>query len=102
MQLVDPASAIGHEEGDWYWYVYHGWEGEIIPADATRVIIHPSVRAIKDGAFYEHEISTFVTFLRGSRRLVVRHSCTADRLKGSTYPTTSKRLNGRPSIVALD
>ena len=34
-------------------YVYRGREGEIIPADVTRVKVHPSVGAVKGWAFSE-------------------------------------------------
>ncbi len=50
MQLSNAASAIALQESDNF--VYYWWEDESIPRDVTHVIVHLSIRAIKDYAFY--------------------------------------------------
>ena len=42
-------------EGQVY-FVYYGQEGDLIPGDVTHVIIHSSVRAIKNYAFKDHRL----------------------------------------------
>ncbi len=43
-------------------YVYYGLDGERAPSDTTEVIIHPSVKIIKNGAFM---------YLRSLRRVII-------------------------------
>jgi hypothetical protein len=50
MQLSNAASAIALQEPDNF--VYYWQEDESIARDVTHVIVHLSVRAIKDYAFY--------------------------------------------------
>jgi hypothetical protein len=52
MQLSNAASdiALGEWQGN---YVYYDWmEDEDVPMDVTHVIVHPPVKSIKNGAFY--------------------------------------------------
>jgi hypothetical protein len=52
MQLSNATSAIALQEPDNF--VYYWREDESIPRDVTHFIVHLSVRAIKDYAFYCH------------------------------------------------
>jgi hypothetical protein len=52
MQLSNASSAIALGEWQGY-YVYYDWmENKDVPMDVTHVIVHPFVKLIKDGAFY--------------------------------------------------
>ena len=50
------------------YFIYNGQNDNDIPGDVIRVIIHPSVKAIDDSAFYNRRLFTIAILNDGWRR----------------------------------
>ena len=74
------------------YFVYHGREGEIVPEDVIRVWVHPSVKVIKKGAFYERMRLTTVILNYGLEEIGEEAFYMCTSLQHIDVPPTVKSI----------
>jgi len=88
---MQPAGDLEDMDLEGY-FVYHGREDEVVPRDVIRVRVHPSVKVIKEKAFYEREQLTTVILNHGLEEIGEGAFRQCSSLRGIDVPPTVKSI----------